>query len=469
MKSYIPCHRLKSHIVFYGRHLAFCCGDGGRKCGPRWDWGGDGIESIEDFFSKRELLYQELNGLREIDLLRPCIGCRDLKEGKEPEDVVTLGKIDFLNYGFIPTFCQCSCIYCSFVGCELDNGHRLAKEAGFAAKFADVMNYLEKNALLSDRFSIQVASGEITAHPERDELLRIVMKYPCHWFTNAFIYDEVIADNLRCNKTSSICVSLDCGTSETFKRIKGYNMFEKVIGNLRKYNERGKIIIKYIVIPGINDSLPDYNGIIALLKTLNQAELSLSRDTFTNLLPFEVLESSALLYSMCKVNNIRITGDMFSKTEWDEIHRLVKRGFGTHEMEDYENSDTRRYFYDKELSCSNFTHEYRNYFFAREFARKSTKIKEFIGARKAVIWGAGANGALLTDMCCCNGIDVYVTDIDSVKHGTIISNKAVAPFNEISDKVDIILLSNGGFFDSVKEQVGVQYEIIDFFSLLSDF
>lgn len=460
-KCYIPCHRLKSHIVFYGRSIAFCCGDGGRKSGPRWDWLEDGIKSIENFFIQRDILFQELNGLREIDLLRPCLGCRELAENKS-ENEAAFKKIDFLNYGYIPTLCQCKCIYCSFAECKIDNNYKLAKEAKFAAKFAEVMNYLETNKLLSDNFSIQVASGEITVHPERDELLRIVMKYPCHWFTNAFVYNDAIAENLRNNKRSNMCVSLDCGTAETFKKIKGYDLFDKVIENLSKYNECGTVNIKYIVIPGINDSIADYNGIITLLKKLGHTQLYLSRDTFISSLPYEVLESSALLLSICNANGIRITGDIFSKAENDEIHKLAERGFGVQEIEAYENNYARQHFRNKKLTCANFTAEYRNYFVEKQFAKISYKLKEKWSSKKGVvIWGAGINGTLMANLFNQNGINVYITDSNKLKHGTILSGNAVTSFNEIADKVDTILLSNGSFFDSVKEQVGNRYDIID--------
>jgi len=455
---------MKSHIVFYGRSMAFCCGEGGRKCGPRWDWTGDGKKSIEDFLAKRDLLLQELNGQREIDLLQPCSGCHYLKESNGKKTTTSFEKIEHINYGYLPSVCQCRCIYCSFTGRKADNDVELAREAKFSTTFAEVMGYLEKNALLSDNFSIQVASGEITVHPERDELLHIVMKYPCHWFTNAFIYNETIAENLHSNKSSSMCVSLDCGTPETFKRIKGFNAFNKVVENLSKYCEHGSVSIKYLVIPGINDSPEDYNGIFRLLKKLGLTKLALSHDTFIDPLPYEVLESAALLYSMCKVRNISIDGSMFVNEENKEIRRLADRGFGTLELENYTANEVRKFFRDKELTCSTFTLEYRNYFFQRAYQRKAPKLKEFLGSRRAVIWGAGINGILLTELCSRNGIDVYVTDTNRKMHGTTISNKTIIPFSELEDKVDIILLSNGSFYDSVKEQTGNKYEIIDCWS-----
>lgn len=451
--------------------MAFCCNDGGRKPGPRIDYMRNGTETMENFFTKRELLHQELAGLRDIDLLRHCLGCRDLAENKDVAGggVTSLGKINFLNYGYVPTLCQCKCIYCYFVENKACNNYKLAKQEKFAAKLSEIIDYLEKNKLLSDNFSIQVSSGEITVHPERDELLRIVMKYPCHWFTNAFVFNDVIAENLRNNKFSDMYVSLDCGTAETFKKIKGYDKFDRVIENLLKYNEHGNVLIKYILIPGINDSLADYNGIIALLKKFGHTQLYLARDTFINPLPYEVLESSALLYSMCKTNGINIDGAYyFSKTENDEIRRLVESGFGPKEIEIYENNHVRQYFRNKELTCANFTTEYRGYFFKRNFIEKSHNLREFLSKKSAVIWGASINGILLLELCCQNGIDVYLTDKNELKHGTVVSGKRIMPFSELADKVDTILLSNGAFYDSVKEQVGDKYDIIDFFQLISD-
>ena len=68
-------------------------------------------------------------------------------------------------------------------------------------------------------------------------------------------------------------LSIDCGTPETWRKIKGFNNFDKAIENLEKYREYttrpNQIRFKYIILPGINDSADDYEGLIEIMKRLD--------------------------------------------------------------------------------------------------------------------------------------------------------------------------------------------------------
>ena len=71
---------------------------------------------------------------------------------------------------------------------------------------------------------------------------------------------------------------LDAGTPESYLLMKGFNFFDKVVENLGRYAQNGRVILKYIVMPGFNTTREDYLGMIKLLKKLGLTELLLSQD-----------------------------------------------------------------------------------------------------------------------------------------------------------------------------------------------
>ena len=53
----------------------------------------------------------------------------------------------------------------------------------------------------------QISTGEITIHPYKDRILDLVKNDRACFYTNAFIFDEKIAANLKVNPNSAINLS----------------------------------------------------------------------------------------------------------------------------------------------------------------------------------------------------------------------------------------------------------------------
>jgi hypothetical protein len=309
--KYKPCNDLVFSMRLEdrpaGRCIAFCCGSVAlRREGPYQKWLGSGEKTVKAFLEKREILRQEFIGEREIDLMRQCVGCNGLMEINEAEDISNVfpfRKIQIISYGF-PSVCNCKCIYCLVITSERYINVSETNAERHGDEFYEIIHYLENNDLLDSNCLFHCASGEISIHPDREKIYKMLNKRRCLWSSNAFIYSEDIAQNLRGNPLSKLHISLDSGTRETFMKIKGFDFFDKVVGNLRKYREAGKVHIKYIVFIGINDSIEDYNGIIAILKELRLTYMEIAVDNYLpNHLP-EFIESIALLAYICKVNGI---------------------------------------------------------------------------------------------------------------------------------------------------------------------
>ena len=80
--------------------------------------------------------------------------------------------------------------------------------------------------------------------------------YAIRILTNGVKYSNTIAEGLRLGLVD-IMISIDAGSSDMYKWIKGFDVYEKVWNNIKKYVSVQKDIFavktKYIIIPGIND------------------------------------------------------------------------------------------------------------------------------------------------------------------------------------------------------------------------
>jgi molybdenum cofactor biosynthesis enzyme MoaA len=122
-----------------------------------------------------------------------------------------------------------------------------------------------------------LAAGEISVHPLRDRILTELQDNQCWIYTNASVYNGKIGEMLA-KGHSRIYPSIDAGTPETFARIKGVNLFDKVCENLYRYSLDGLVHLKYIILPGINDDDADIDGFIALCERLKIRDVDITRD-----------------------------------------------------------------------------------------------------------------------------------------------------------------------------------------------
>lgn len=68
----------------------------------------------------------------------------------------------------------------------------------------------------------------------------------CTFYTNVEIYSDEIAEFLRTGN-STVNISLDSGTPETFSIVKGRNSFDKVLSTIENYAKVGNVELKYII------------------------------------------------------------------------------------------------------------------------------------------------------------------------------------------------------------------------------
>lgn len=223
--------------------------------------------------------------------------------------------------------CQLSCIYCDLpTNAKYINEGNNREYAKYAERMdiEELVRAFEEEGRLQPSCPIEISCGEITISPNKEKLLKAVEKYPLQIFTNAIIFDEQIAE-LASRMGSCLNVSIDSGTRESYKTVKGMDAFEKVCENLRKYRVRGcHLLLKYIILPENNNEL-DINGFISLCKELEPISVSISCDLHINTseLPKEIADGAASMAR--RLGKIGIHADILSLYGKDNLQYIYEK------------------------------------------------------------------------------------------------------------------------------------------------
>ena len=330
MNEFYSCPMINEmHINFAGRldgekAIVMCCEY--IKGRPGISFAADAATTLSNFIDARLRLINE--GYSGDD--KYSWGCRTCHRYQKKEWKV-FHKIRCVNLSMYPSPCQCKCTYC-----HVHSESQIITPA-FKEKYEqvfDMLEYAKRTGVIADDAIWKIACGEISIHPYKSRIIDLIKRQRVEFYTNCFIYDEQIAENLRTNHSNSIIISIDAGTPQTWFKVKGVDNFEDVMINLAKYhvagNKPGQIVIKYIMLPGINDFEEDYDGLIEIMKDLNVGQLAISRDV-KKMCENSEEESKKLMYATarllykCRKNNIYV--DMYSYTSEEQIgvEEIVKK------------------------------------------------------------------------------------------------------------------------------------------------
>ena len=302
------CPLLGSYVILSGPGISTCCTGTLGFCLSSKGRFADDIEQYKNYCAN---LIQDQNK----GVLNSCTGCWMLQDGKkEPPKINTINLSSAIPGG---DMCNLKCSYC-YYGENLD-------------KYSRNDNVLEIIQYMSDYLEVEnvyYVCGEITVSPFRNEILDIWKrkKWKGHIGSNCVIYNEKIAELLSDNLIFIYC-SIDAGTSETFLQIKGVDCYNKVLGTIRKYFATGgKIVLKYILLEGINDSEENLSGFLDFSKEVN-AKVNFSRDCRILHLPMTENEykTHRRFIELCRQQNIPCTLIKEYMTA-DDIIRLEKDG-----------------------------------------------------------------------------------------------------------------------------------------------
>lgn len=179
------------------------------------------------------------------DIIPECKDCIYLEE-KEYDDEDYIDTINF-NHG---NACNCKCVYCPFT---------IGKKAPHKYDAYPVIKQLADNGYLRKGGHISIAGGEPTIAGDFHDLLKLFLDLdfePIRILTNAIKYSDLITEGVKRGNVN-ILTSVDAGTPEMFRWIRGVDCYNFVWDNLKTYAEvQSKphlVKAKYIIIPTIND------------------------------------------------------------------------------------------------------------------------------------------------------------------------------------------------------------------------
>ena len=231
-RKYLSCWSLESFAIVTDTGICSCCSlEKIHNKAPFVLWHESIEQTVNDFLDQRD---------RFIDALQddmqdcPCKNCPELSM-REWASVRKVRELDFyLSYP-----CQLSCEYCGVLSNakHLKENQDLVKSAG-NVDLREVIRCFRKRDQLSLQSPVVFASGEITLAPHKEEILSLMEEFPVQIFSNGILYDEKIA-KLIARPGSFLNVSIDSGTRETYRKVKGLDAFDQVVSTLRKYVSGG--------------------------------------------------------------------------------------------------------------------------------------------------------------------------------------------------------------------------------------
>lgn len=216
---------------------------------------------------------------------KPCADCKRFVLG---DWNIHDGLIHYVNISPYPSPCNSKCTYCNFYSCggtipfAKDEFRTHPVISASYEKMFDAIKHALDNGMIAKNAPWQVSCGEIAIHPYKEEIYELTRGKDTTYLTNCFIFDMAIADELSKNPNVRISFSIDAGTAQTWHKIKGVDNFNTVKTNLTKYcafcQTPEQIMLKYIVLPGVNDDAADYLPAIEIMKSLSLKRLEVSRN-----------------------------------------------------------------------------------------------------------------------------------------------------------------------------------------------
>jgi organic radical activating enzyme len=173
--------------------------------------------------------------------------------------------------------CNSNCIYC--IQTLLPKS-----EKKLYYNVLPVIKDMKKNSLLKStpQNCVVFGGGEPTLLSEFDKLIDFFLKEN---FNNIRVnssgikYSKSLANAIK-NNSASLVISPDSGSKSMYELIKRVKTFDVVWNNIKKYvkdtNQSNNVIIKYIIIPKINDNKTEIDNFFNLILNSKVKKVSVS-------------------------------------------------------------------------------------------------------------------------------------------------------------------------------------------------
>ena len=168
------------------------------------------------------------------------------------------------------TNCNCDCIYCDL----REQGNPVKKEElnrRIPYDIRPVLKDMQNRNLIADNCAYFIGGGEASEYPETE--LQWLLLFALNNNCRLELMSSGIKYSVPMEKVLKVCdinlkISPDAGTKDTYEKIKRVKAFDTVWNNIAKYinaakiNDKAVIEIKYVIIPGINDTIEEVEAFI---------------------------------------------------------------------------------------------------------------------------------------------------------------------------------------------------------------
>ncbi len=224
------------------------------------NYNGEYIDWEQLFIKKSERIQKQKE-----NTIYECEGCYHLNDFKFTDEK----KISEFHFSHF-RMCNAKCIYCSS-----DYNSRKSSYNTYPV----IKDLIEKGYYKSGG-EATFQGGEPTLMPNFDELVDLFIENGTmvRIHSNGIKYSDTVSKALNLNK-GTIVISLDSASKNTYKKIKRVDSFETVCSNIKKYVDSSStpdnVIIKYIIIPGVNDNINEIDKFFNLMNKLNVKKIAL--------------------------------------------------------------------------------------------------------------------------------------------------------------------------------------------------
>ncbi len=264
--------------------------------------------------------------------LPACEGCYNLREGDWDED-------DYISYINFDHWSQCNsnCIYCGVQ----------ANKPKTKNNILGAIKELIKLGKFKNNGEITFQGGEPTVLKEFEPLLNLFIKAgsKVRIHSSGILFSRAIREGLK-KGAVTVVISPDAAYKETYKTVKRVDKFNKVWDNIKHYRKnikaemQGLVKVKYIIIPGVNDTFEEITEFINKIKQIDiksvivDIEYAYANRNINNVSP-HVYMLMDYIENFCNQNNINydlydsakyaVQNRKFEKTTNFELEQLKKQ------------------------------------------------------------------------------------------------------------------------------------------------
>ncbi len=249
-----------------------------------------------------------------------CEGCYSLREENWDEE-------DYISYINFDHWSQCNsnCIYCGVQANKPKTQNNTLK----------AIKELIKQGKFKNNGEITFQGGEPTILKEFEDLLKLFMKQgsKIRIHSSGILFSRAIRNGLK-EGNVTVVISPDSASNEIYKQIKRVDKSNKVWDNIKHYrkglneDKAALVKVKYIIIPGVNDSFEEITAFLNKIKEIDiksiivDVEYTYANSNINNISPHVYILMDYIEH-FAKENNILY--DLYDSAKYAVNNRKFKQ------------------------------------------------------------------------------------------------------------------------------------------------